>query len=172
MHHLVRITPLTQKPHAHTNSSVLSISQTSFTVFPSTTKAPQVSQFLLLFFSCLCSKLLDILSCDYFWQDTIPATFLKCGQSVRPAHTKRQTHRHTVYIQEAGLIYSTCSQCPLCDIYRNMGTSVIGNPDCGFEVDSWLSAVQCVQMIVDGEPLHNNLPLLHVEQPLSCFGNN
>lgn len=49
LHHLVHITPLTQKPHARTNSSVICNSKTSYTAFPSTTKATQVFRFLSFF---------------------------------------------------------------------------------------------------------------------------
>lgn len=100
------------------------------------------------FFHFLCSKLVYILSWVWFCLRIISATFLKCETNCSQSdlHTQRDRHTHT-YIQEVGLIYSTCFQCPSCDIYRNMGTCVIGNPDCGFEVDSWLSAVQCLQII-------------------------
>lgn len=67
LHHLVRIIPLTQKPHAHTDSSVISTSKTIHTAFPSTTKAPNVFQFLV-FFSFLCGKLVNrmFLTACYF----------------------------------------------------------------------------------------------------------
>lgn len=126
LHHLVRITPLTQKPHARANGSGISTSKTSYTAFPSTTKATEVFRFLLFFFPSLCRKLVSVLSRECF-----------CNIS------ERRTHKGTDLYTRRGLIYSTCFQCPLCDIYRNMGSCVIGNPDCGFEIDSWL----CLQII-------------------------
>lgn len=57
LHHLVRIIPLTQKPHAHTDSSVISASKTIHTAFPSTTKAPKCLSVPFIFFSFLCGKL-------------------------------------------------------------------------------------------------------------------
>lgn len=85
LHHLVRITPLTQKPHARTNSSVILTFKTSFTEFPSTTKALKVFQFLV-FFGFLYSKLVYVLSWECFWLRILSATFLW------PAHTKGQTY--------------------------------------------------------------------------------
>lgn len=86
LHHLVRITPLTQKPHARANGSGISTSKTSYTAFPSTTKATEVSRFLLFFF------LHFVVNSSAFFHGNvfISATFL------RAAHTKGQTYTQDV----------------------------------------------------------------------------
>lgn len=134
--HLVRITPLTQKPHACTNSSVISTTKTSNTAFP-TTKAPQ----LILF--CLFPSFFVVNWSTFFHENVFDWFQQHFCRSCK--HKGTDIHRRYV------LMYSTCFWYPLCDIYRNMGTCVIQNPDCGFEVDSWLSANVYSLQYIGGE---------------------
>lgn len=118
LHHLVHIIPLTQKATClHWQFNDFYPLNNLYSV-PIDNKGPKTLSVPFIVFSFLGSKL-------------VYRMFLTTC-----------THAGTrIYTQEVGLIFSTCCQCPLCDIYRNMGTCVIGKPDCGFEVDSWLHAV-------------------------------